>query len=50
MPVFTYDDGAHHADEIYFVFGEFVYTNGTEAEVQLARSMMHAWGTFAKTG
>ena len=50
MPAYTYDGGAQHADEIWFVFGDLVYTNGTEEEKALSRSMMHAWGTFAKTG
>ena len=50
QPKFTYDIGAIHGDDILFLFGEIVFTNGTVEETVLSKSLMHAWGTFAKTG
>ena len=55
MRSYNYKPGAHHTDEMGFVFGAteeggILHDNATLAEQALARSVMHAWTTFARTG
>ena len=50
MPQYASEPGAFHGDDLYFMFGEYTFSNGTQEEILLAKSMMRSWGTFARTG